>query len=333
MGGAAGAAQGTCTPAFAAPNKFYTSNNGPQRGQTTTARYYWAESEGSSTYLHYTQSATPQNQKYSFLLATNTEFWDARVGDGMLLSIRADNTNMLVAYDPDQGTELGRRSTLDIGPIDVDKATAHYFFAPSGATPAIMRWAPPLSPTSAVSLSDLMPSDADLIGYLRVAGSRFVMATSRRVWLVDPGQATPMQLLFTTTADIDDLLVSPMTDAVLVRVNDIDFHMTGRDLYSALKLGTPLDLQKAIDALPAPPGCPPQSHHYAGAGTVYRDHYVYQAEGGIYAVLLTPTGPTTPTRLTDLLLEWPQVVADGSLFAVRFEGFDWYYYRVGQLSF
>jgi hypothetical protein len=328
-------APASCAVMLTMPNQFYTSSDGPQRGQATSGRFYWSELESPNTYLHYTSSAAPQNQKYNFVLTANTDPWDVRVGNALLLSIRGGFTPALVAYDL-QGMELGRRPADDIGPIDVDAATAtaHYFWVPSGTppmSPAIMKWSPPDMPTTEVSLPDI-GADADIVGLMRIAGSRFVLASRRKVWLVDPGQATPLKLLFTTTADIDDIMVSPSADAVLVRVLDGLFGMTGRDLYSVLTPGTPLDLQKAIDALPSPPGCPAAGHHYAGAGTLYRDRYVYQAEGGIYAAQITPTGGVSaPARLTDLLLSWPVVVSDGALFAVRFEGFDWFYYRVGQL--
>ena len=72
---------------------------------------------------------------------------------------------------------------------------------------------------------------------------------------------------------------------------------------------------------------------YNGGGVLFNQRYVYEGNGGLFAVDVSPSGDVSNlVRLTDIPLRYPEVTGDGYLFAGWvYQVSQWDFYRVGRL--
>jgi hypothetical protein len=338
-GGAAtggGAGTGGCPPRFPSPQMFRSSSMMATNLQGTYERLYWAEYEGSTVYLRYAEGANAAtNGRYNFVITSNADPYDVRVGENIIAALRLGGSPALVAYNPGDGSEQGRTSAAGLaGTITVDDATVYYIQRSSGPTPAkLMRWLPPSGKTEILSF-DRVSIPGDGVVFVRdLRDGHMVLATQRDVWLFDlVNPTTTPPLILHTTANIRDIQGNAY--GVLVIVEDATM-LSGRDLYVPVypSPGQAIDMPVAIAALAAASGCNTSLQRYRGPGGLFLTLYVYEGEGGLYELAFQDGAVFgLPVRLTALSLTTPVVTRSGVVFAETTDGGTLRYYRVGALQ-
>jgi hypothetical protein len=334
--GSGGAGTGGCPPRFPSPQMFRSSSTMATNLQGTYERFYWAEYEGSTVYLRYAEgSNAAMNGRYNFVLTSNVDPYDVRVGENIIAALRLGVSPALVAYNPADGSEQGRMSAAGLaGTITVDDAAVYYIQRSSGPTPAkLMRWLPPSGKTEILSF-DRVNIPGDSVVFVRdLRDGHIVLATQRDVWLFDlVNPTTTPPLILHTTANIRDIQGNAY--GVLVIVEDGTL-LSGRDLYVPIypNPAQAIDMPVAIAALAATSGCNTALQRYRAPGGLFLTLYVYEGEGGLYELAFQDGAVSgLPMRLTTLSLTTPVVTRSGVVFAETTDGSTLRYYRVGALQ-
>jgi hypothetical protein len=334
-GGAGGAG---CAPEFT-PTMVYSSDSPPSLTDGTSTRYYWVETAPPTVTVHYVSvGASPATHPYSFPASALSYQWGVAFGDNLLnafafasgpnvLELQAWGPSATDSMLPDH-VELTNPTTIA---VDGDFG---YYTQNAGATPGIYRWDGHGTNELYLSYAEL-GIDPPLI--LRLTPAYVLVASTYDFWAIDRTTKAVQHLYFSPFDNqILDIVPSrphSMNNAVLLRIAESDYYLTGRDLFLDLTtspLGTPTDLTAAIDALPTPAGCPSLAYTQGGK-LYYGGIYVYSSAAGLVAVDVASNGqPSNPVRLTSAPLNYPDITGAGDLFgAVSTGGYSYYY--VGKL--
>jgi hypothetical protein len=338
--GGTGGSGGAGCAAQMTPQMFHRGDSGPVASSGTSNRYYWAEYGQYITY-HYSPGATPAENKHPFQIDASIAHNYEIVASDQLVAATWHLEGRLAVWGPDTDSlQMGGTVTLTYpSAIAVEGGTIFYSYQPtSGAqTPGIYQWTPSGAALLFESYTDL-GGDRTLGLLLRVAPTRLLLSDKTDVWYAERGVKGVKQLLFNnpTTQLIDD--VRPERPRVLGGGVLINLHdpilVTGRDYYVNLAQpgATPKDLSTATTALANASACGTAAR-YNGGGLLFNQRYVYEGNGGLFAVDVGASGGVSNlVRLTAIPLRYLEVTDEGDLFATwPFEGTRWDYYRVGRL--
>src|SRR4029079_228738 len=204
-------------------------------------------------------------------------------------------------------------------------------------TQGIYTWSPPNPAALFEAYSDL-GGDRTLRLLLRVTPTKLLLSDKTDIWFVDRTAKGAKQLLFdnpTTRLITEVRPARPRTTdgPVIVSIDD-PILVTGRDYYVNLAQPTaaPKDLGVATTALANASACG-NAAVYNGVGVMYQQRYVYEGNGGLFAVDVSATGAVSNlVRLTDMPFSYPDVTESGDLFAgTVYNVSKWDYYRIGKL--
>jgi hypothetical protein len=224
--------------------------------------------------------------------------------------------------------------------VAVDGATVFYSYQPQAGsgTQGIYTWNPSnTGPAIFESYADL-GGDRTLGLLLRTTPTKLLMSDKTDIWFVDRATKSAKQLLFDnpTTRLITEVRPARprTTDGPVVVTIDDPILVTGRDYYVNLAQpsATPVDLGAKATALANASTCG-NAAVYNGVGVMYQQRYIYEGNGGLFAVDVSATGAVSNlVRLTDVPFSYPDVTEAGDLFAgTVYNVSKWDYYRIGKL--
>ena len=339
-GGRGGSAGAGCA-AQMTPQMFYRGDLPPLFTAVTPNRFYWVEYNSPSLALHYTAGYPPAENKHMIQISSAPlNSYEITASDVRVAGLQAYNKELSV-WGPDSGsTQIDEMTMASANAIAIDGPTIFYSVnAPGGSvTPGIYTWNPPAGPT-------LFESDAELGrdrtngSLLRVTPTKLLLSDYADVWFVDRAAKGPRTLLFAnpTTRVIQEVRPArglTTEGPVIVQLDD-PIVLSGRDYYVNLTQPTaaPKDLGTATTILAGASACG-SAANYNGVGVQYKQRYIYEGDGGLFAVdIAADGGVSNLVRLTDTPFSYPEVTESGDLFAgtLATGSSRWDYYRIGKL--
>lgn len=322
---------------------FHRGSYGPSVSDTTTSRYYWVEQTAPRISIHYSAGDPPAHVKHMFEFDTGgAPPWKVAIGD-QLVAVMWQIDSRLALYGPDAtSAQIGATMTLGRGyGVTVDDGTVFYSHDPVGGnpTPGVYRWSPPAAPQLFASYATL-GGTWTIAHIMRATPNKLLFSDTTDVRIIDRINGGAAQMVFDnpgnrTVVDIKPARPRTVEVSVLVSLDDATYFETGRDYYVDLtRPGTaPIDLASATTALANTTSACGAAARYRGAGVLYRQRYIYEGQGGLFAVDVDFGGAVSNlVRLTGIPLRYIEVTADGDLFAGWvFSGTQWDYYRVGRI--
>jgi RNA polymerase sigma-70 factor, ECF subfamily len=344
--GGTGGTGGGCA-AQMTPQMFYRGTYGPYVSESTSTRYYFAQQSTPRIAIQYSTGDLSLPVKHPFEFdPQGTSPWRVAAGEQLVAALWALDSKIAVWGPDGTSTQIGTTATLGTAyGLTVDGQTVFYSRNAMGGnpTPGIYQWSPQAGPPS--TAATLFASYATLggdwtIGHiLRATPTKLLLSDTTDVRMVEraaPGQAT---LLFDNPGNrplVDLRPARPRTTegGVVVSLDDGTYFETGRDYYVHLSRAgaAPVDLVARVDTLAATSPCGTAAR-YRGAGVLYQQRYIYEGNGGVFAVDVDTSGSVSNlVRLTSTPLRFVEVTGDGQLFGSwPFNVSQWDYYRVGRL--
>jgi hypothetical protein len=342
-GGSGGGSGGAGCAAQMQPVMFHQAQSGPVSSDGTTYRYYWVEFGTPWITFHYTDGTAVHDNTHPLQIDASVANTYNFAVDDMIVAATWNLQGKLAVYGPNVGSlQIGTTMTLtNPSAVTVRDGAVLYAYDPMGGnpTPGIYKLPQSAAPTLFESYANL-GGDWTLGLMLRTTPSKLLLCDTTDVRMVDMTTKGAAPLLFDNPGNKTVLDVRPTRPhtsegGVVVELDDTTFWKTGRDYYVDISRpgATPMDLATAVSTLADASACGAAAH-YEGSGVLYLQRYVYEGQGGLFAVTVSTTGAVSNlVRLTDLALGYPEVTGVGDLFAVRYNETtsQWEYYRVGDL--
>jgi hypothetical protein len=346
-GGAAGTSGGAGTSgagcaAQMTPAMFYRGDMAPIWSDGTSHRVYWAEETNPYLTIHYSPGDTPAENLHPLQLDESLagSYFDLAASD-LLVAANWNLDGRLAVWGPDvTSTQLGMKTLTNPGAVAIAGGTLFYSADPMGGnpTPGIYQWPPPAAASLFATYATL--GGTDTLGLLlRVSGSKLLLCDRQNVYMVDQASAGTAQVLFQNPSNplVDDVKPArphSLDAGVIVEADDAVYYTTGRDYYVDLTQpgNVPTDLSKATSMLADQTACGAAAH-YAGAGILFHQRYVYEGAQGVFAVDVAASGAVSNlARLTDTSFRYIDVTGDGDVFAgTVYNVSKWDYYKLGRL--
>jgi hypothetical protein len=320
--------------------QFQTSDFAPVHGDGVGASYYWAEIGTVFVNIHYVMDGTTTVFTHPLEFGSNLTAapWDLSVSEFILAAVTNDSgSGEIQAWgplntDPMRPDSVHEDAVLTTVTTDVSAA---YIMDETSMQPGVYRWDGKGTYSAYILYADLGIA-AGSVRILRVTPTYLLVATQYDVLAVNRTSKAVQSIFHSDSAPIVDLRASrphTINAGALIRVQDPSYPATGRDYYIDLAPATlpaATDVAAAIDAQPAPAGCPQLG--YVDGGVLYGNRYIYGSSAGLASVTLAPDGtPGTPALVTDVVLSYPEVSANGNLYASAQSTSKWTYYFVGGL--
>jgi len=343
-GGTGGAAGGTGCAAQMAPALFFRDVP-PLWTEGTTTRFYWAENGSQNVTIHYAEGDQPVEITHPFKIdATKaSNYFDLSAADYYVIG-NWDLDGKMAVWGPDIGsTQVAMQTLSRPGAVTAIGAALYFSDDPMGGnpTPGIYEWNVPNPPSPLISYTDL-GGTSSLGLMLRTTSEHMLLCDRRQVYLMGLPPSGPPQVLFPNQNNATIVNVRParphsVSAGVIVEVEDPNYSPTGRDYYVDITQPSiaPTDLSVATTALAMSSACGSDAI-YGGGGVLFNNRYVYEGNGGLFAVDVAANGAVSNiVRLANEPYRYLEVTGNGDLFGGWFDinsVSKWEYYRIGKLG-
>ena len=339
-GGAGGAAGAGCA-AQMTPEFYYRGMYGPVWTDGTSHRFYWAEQTTPTLSVQYMPGDQPMHFVHKIAVDTSlaSHGFTFAVSESLLAATWATDWKIAVWGPDNDSLQMGvTRSLSNPSAVAADGTTVLFSWDPMGGNPApgIYQWDGTTTPPVFATYQSL-GGNWTLGNTLRLTPSKLLLSDVRNVYMVDRATKAKVTLFQNPGNDnvVDLRPARPHTlDAgVVVCLDDANYWPTGHDYYVDISTaGTaPVDLPAKVDALADASACKAAAH-YAEAGVLFQRRYIYEGDGGVFAVDVSASGVVSNlVRLTDMPYRYLEVTGDGDLFGGQVYNVSrWDYYRLGR---